>query len=81
MDREQKRQLEEYRRETAGPVENTLIDEFLDGEMNRTEFVRRASVVGLSLGVVGSALGGVGEARAAGYAPRAATKGGRLRLA
>lgn len=81
MDREHRRHLEDYRRETAGPFENTLIDELVDGEMSRAEFVRRASVVGLSLGVVGSALGAVGEARAATFAPQAAARvGGRLRV-
>ena len=49
MDRETRRRLEHYRRDTAGDVENTLIDEFLDGEMDRSDFLRRGSVFGLSL--------------------------------
>jgi hypothetical protein len=43
MDRESRRRFEEFRRSTAGEAENTVIAEFLDGEMDRTEFIRRGS--------------------------------------
>ena len=54
MDREARRRLEEYRRNEAGPFENTLIDEYADGEFDRRELLRRASVLGVSVPVVGA---------------------------
>ncbi len=80
MDRETRRRLEHYRRETAGDAENTLIDELIDGEMDRSEFIRRGSVFGLSLTTVGAALAAAGEAPLAFARSTAATAGGRLRL-
>jgi peptide/nickel transport system substrate-binding protein len=81
MDKESRRKLEQYRRNEAGPVENTLIDEFMDGEMDRTTFIRRASVFGLSTSIVGSALVAAGEAPLAFGAPSRAKAGGRVRCA
>src|SRR5436190_19142834 len=52
MDREGRRKFEEYRRSEAGPVENTLIDELLDGEMDRGEFVKRGTMFGLSASIL-----------------------------
>jgi len=80
MDRETRRRLEHYRRETAGDAENTLIDEFLDGEMDRSDFLRRGSVFGLSLTTLGAALAAAGEAPAAFARSTAAKVGGRLRV-
>ncbi len=65
MDRETVRRIEEYRRNEAGPIENNLIDELVGGEMDRTEFLRRGTMFGLSVGMMGSLLGLVGEAGAA----------------
>lgn len=65
MDRETTRRLEDYRRHQAGPLENNLIDELVNGEMDRTEFLRRGAMFGLSAGIMGSALAFVGEAGAA----------------
>ena len=56
MDREEMRRLDEYRFSQAGPLENDLVDELAEGGMDRQEFIRRATVLGLSVGVIGSAL-------------------------
>ena len=55
MTRANKRHLDELRAK-EGPAANTLIDEFTDGDMDRGEFLRRASVFGLSVGAVGAVL-------------------------
>ena len=55
MDRETRRQIEEYRRTEAGPLENNLIDELVDGELDRQEFLARATMFGLSVGDDGRA--------------------------
>jgi peptide/nickel transport system substrate-binding protein len=65
MDRETARRIENFRRDEAGPLENNLIDELVGGEMDRTEFLRRGAMFGLSAGMVGSLLAFVGEAGAA----------------
>jgi len=80
MDRETRRRLEAYRKQ-AGQVENTLIDEFRAGEMDRGEFIRRGTMFGLSLPLLGGIAGALGEAPLAYAKPRAARAGGRLRLA
>ena len=80
MDREKMMRLEEYRRTEAGPLEGTLIDEFVDGEMDRTTFIRRASVLGLSMSMIGGALEAFGHTGIAKAATAAASAGGRLRL-
>jgi peptide/nickel transport system substrate-binding protein len=80
MDRETRRRLEAYRKQAA-EVENTLIDEFAAGEMDRSEFIRRGTMFGLSLPLVGGIVGALGEAPLAFAKPRAARAGGRLRVA
>ena len=55
MTRTDKRHLDELRAK-EGPAVNTLIDEFTDGDMDRGEFLRRASLFGLSVGAVGAVL-------------------------
>jgi peptide/nickel transport system substrate-binding protein len=80
MDKETRRQLEHYRRNEAGPVESTLLDEFAAGEMDRREFIRRGSVFGLSASVIGAALAAAGEAPLAFARSRAAAAGGRIRV-
>src|SRR5438874_10562014 len=72
--------IEEYRRKEAGPLEGTLIDEFVDGGMDRSTFIRRASVLGLSMTTIGAALKAFGHAPLAYASPGAAAAGGRLRL-
>ena len=80
MDRHSRRRFEDYRRSTASEVENTLIAEFLDGEMDRSEFIRRGSVFGLSLTALGAALAAAGDAPLAFASSTAAKVGGRLRV-
>ena len=81
MDRETKRLVEEFRRNEAGPIENNLIDELVDGELDRQEFLRRASVFGLGAGTVGLLLRYMGEAEPAFGAPMTPVKvGGTLRV-
>src|SRR2546421_6280363 len=72
--------IEEYRRTEAGPLEGTLIDEFVDGGMDRSTFIRRASVLGLSMTTIGAALKAFGHAPLAKAARGAAVAGGRLRI-
>src|SRR5580698_5823318 len=80
MDRETRRQVESYRRHQAGPYENTLLDELAAGEFDREQFLRRASVLGLSGGVIGAALAWLREAPLADAATGAVKAGGRLRV-
>ncbi|HLF68934.1 MAG TPA: ABC transporter substrate-binding protein [Gaiellaceae bacterium] len=82
MDRETRRLVEEFRRNEAGPIENNLIDELVGGELDRQEFLRRATVFGLGAGTIGLLLRYVGEADLALGAPAAAAqkRGGTLRV-
>jgi peptide/nickel transport system substrate-binding protein len=81
MDRETKRNIEEYRSSEAGPIENNLIDELVAGELDRQEFLRRAAVFGLGAGTIGMLLRYVGEAAPAYGAQLATGKvGGTLRV-
>ncbi len=82
MDRETRRLIEEYRRSEAGPIENNLIDELVGGELDRQEFLRRATVFGLGAGTIGALLRYVGEADLAFGAPAAVAqkRGGTLRV-
>ena len=61
MDRETRRLVEEFRRNDAGPIENNLIDELVGGELDRQEFLRRATVFGLGAGTIGLLLRYIGE--------------------
>jgi peptide/nickel transport system substrate-binding protein len=79
MDRETRRLVEEYR-QSAGPLENQLIDELRGGELDREEFLRRASMWGLSLGTMGLLLKYAGEADLAFAAPQAVQAGGTIRV-
>jgi peptide/nickel transport system substrate-binding protein len=76
-----RRQVEEYRRRKAGPLENTLIDEFASGELDRADLIRRGSVLGVSASTIGAVLVAFGEAPLAFAKPVAAKVGGRLRVA
>lgn len=82
MDRETRRQIEEYRLSEAGPIENNLIDELVGGELDREEFLRRATVFGLGAGTIGLLLRYIGEDVAFGAPTTVAQKkGGTLRVA
>jgi peptide/nickel transport system substrate-binding protein len=81
MDRETRRLVEEFRRNDAGPIENNLIDELVGGELDRQEFLRRATVFGLGAGTIGMLLRYVGEDVAFGaHAAAAQKRGGTLRV-
>ena len=81
MDRETRRHVDEYRSSEAGPLENTLIDDLVGGELNRQEFIARASMFGLSLGTVGLLLRHAGMEDLAQAAPQVAGKvGGTIRV-
>src|SRR5438132_13847991 len=80
MGKESRERLDQYRRSEAGEVENTLIDELVSGELDRSEFLRRATVFGLSASVVGTALAALGEAPLAFARSAPATAGGRIKV-
>ena len=81
MDRDKLRELDEFRRDEAGPLENALFDDFGSGEMDRQEFIRRASVLGLSMTMIGTALGAFGASPALGGGAAPAVRiGGRIRV-
>ena len=79
MNRDHMRRLDEYRLSHAGPLENDLIDELVEGGMDRQEFIKRATVLGLSVGAIGAALGAYDTPLAFG-APAARKAGGRIRV-
>ena len=79
MTRTDRRNLQEMRA-NEGPAVNTLIDEFSNGDMDRGDFLRRASLFGLSMGAIGTVLHALGDAPLAYAGPRAVNAGGRLRL-
>jgi peptide/nickel transport system substrate-binding protein len=80
VDRETKRRLEEFRSNEAGPIENTLIDELMDGELDRRDFIRRGAMFGLSVSAMSAALAALGEAPVAFAGTGAAAAGGRIRV-
>ena len=80
MDRETRRAVEEYRHSEAGPIENNLIDELVAGELDREEFVRRATVFGLGAGTIGMLLRYMGDEPAFGATLEPAKVGGTLRV-
>jgi peptide/nickel transport system substrate-binding protein len=75
----ERRQLDELRT-NQGPIANTLIDEFGDGEMDRGDFIRRAAVGGLSASLIGTTLAAFGAAPLAFAGSTSGKAGGRLRL-
>ncbi len=80
MDRETRRTVEEFRRE-AGPLENNVIDELVGGELDRQDFLRRATMFGLGAGTIGALLRFMGEPELAFGAPLEAVQaGGTIRL-
>lgn len=82
MDRETRRQIEKYRRDEAGPIENNLIDELVAGELDRQDFLKRAALFGLGAGTAGALLRYLGEPELAFGGPaRPVQRGGTLRVA
>ncbi len=81
MDRETRRAIEEYRRNEAGDLENNLIDELVGGDLDRQEFLQRATMFGLSVAGIGALLRYVGEGDIAMAGTHEAVQaGGTIRL-
>jgi peptide/nickel transport system substrate-binding protein len=80
VDRETRRGFEEYRKNEAGDVENAVIDDLVDGLLDRSEFLQRATMFGLSATAIGAALEMFGHAPLAFGAPAAVNVGGRLKV-
>ncbi len=81
MDRETRRIVDSYRRDDAGPLENQVIDELLGGEVDRQDFLRRATMFGLGAGTIGALLRVAGESDLAyGASLDAVQAGGTIRL-
>jgi len=81
MDRETRRLVEAFRHsEAAGPLENNLVDELVAGELDRGEFIARATMFGLSAGAIGLLLKYAGESELAFAAPQAVKAGGTIRV-
>jgi peptide/nickel transport system substrate-binding protein len=79
MDRESRRRFEGFRRQ-FGPVQGQVVDDLVDGEfVDRQEFFRRASVLGLSVSAMSAALVAVGEAPVAFARSGVGKAGGRLK--
>jgi peptide/nickel transport system substrate-binding protein len=79
MDRETRRLVDEFRRD-ANEIDNNLIDELVAGEVDRHEFLRRASVFGLGAGTIGLLMRYMGEEPAFGATLAPAKVGGTLRV-
>jgi peptide/nickel transport system substrate-binding protein len=60
-------------REGQGDIANHVIDEFAAGKMSRRDFIRRGSVVGLSLPVLGGVLAACGSSSSTTSAPSSST--------
>ena len=66
---------------TAGPIENNVIDELIAGDVDRQEFLRRATMFGIGAGTIGALLRYMGEADVAYGAPGVAVqRGGTIRV-
>jgi peptide/nickel transport system substrate-binding protein len=72
MDREWRKLVDGVRR--RGPIERTLLDEYFDVKYDRREFIRRATVFGLSAATIAAVLEACGTSTSAGKV------GGRLRV-
>jgi len=71
--------IDRFRRNRSA-IENHLIDGLLDGRVNRREFLRHGSVIGMSLPLLSAILGTAGLGAMTSKA-RAASPGGTLRVA
>ena len=84
---ETQRRVDEIRKERS-EVENHIIDQYIDGRITRRDFVRRGTVVGMSIPLVSfiaAACGGGGESAGTGTGGGTATgevnAGGNIRVA
>jgi peptide/nickel transport system substrate-binding protein len=80
MDRETRRLVDDYRSSEAGPLESNLVDELVNGQLDREEFLRRGTMFGLSLGTLGLLLRYMGEAEPAFGATEVVRPGGTIRV-
>jgi peptide/nickel transport system substrate-binding protein len=80
MDRETRRLVDDYRSSEAGPLESNLVDELVNGQLDREEFLRRGTMFGLSLGTLGLLLKYMGEAEPAFGATEVVRPGGTIRV-
>ena len=48
-------------RRTQGPIGNHVIDEYVAGRLSRRAFIRRGTIVGLSLPAIGALLAACGD--------------------
>ncbi len=60
MSKRDQRRIDEVRR-TQGAVGNHVIDEFIAGRLSRRSFIRRGTIVGLSLPAIGTLLAACGS--------------------
>jgi peptide/nickel transport system substrate-binding protein len=81
LDRSSRRRLDQYRRFESGEIENAILDEYLEGAVDRREFIRRASVVGLSAPAIGLVLSACGTTAHTSSTRNVTASGARLRLA
>ena len=73
----------ESARGRSSDLENHVIDEFIAGRITRRDFVRRGTVIGMSLPLLGAivtACGG-GSSSPSGSAPAVKKRGGTIRCA
>jgi peptide/nickel transport system substrate-binding protein len=75
MDRETREKFEQIRR--SGPIQKTVLDEFLDMKYDRRTFMRRAAMFGLSASAVGMVLSIVDCGPSSTPTPKS---GGRLKI-
>jgi len=81
MDRDTRRAVEEFRCNEAGALENNLVDELVNGELDRQDFLRRATMFGLGAGSIGVLLRYMGEGDVAFGAPlETVQSGGTIRV-
>jgi peptide/nickel transport system substrate-binding protein len=80
MDRETRRLVDDYRSSEAGPLESNLVDELVNGQLDREELLRRGTMFGLSLGTLGLLLRYMGEAEPAFGATEVVRPGGTIRV-
>jgi peptide/nickel transport system substrate-binding protein len=83
MNRDIQRRLDEFRLTRATDHENELIDELVNGQIDRETFLRQGAMLGLSVGALGSVLGAFGLRPELAQAARSAPTrvGGTLRIA
>ena len=68
-------------RERQGEVGNHIIDEYVAGRLSRRDFLRRGTVVGLSLPVLGAILSACGSPGSSSSTPAAGKGGATIKAA